>query len=1086
MSELRWPEVKELLADALELEPAHRPAYIARVCGENLDLRRRLEEFLAYEDGAEADEAGDERAPRLTLPQESPKTDYALSAGERWLGPYLLLERIGEGGMGTVYKAEQRYPVKRLVAIKLIKPGFDTEEVIARFESERQALARMDHPSIAKVFDAGVDDRGRPYFAMEYVLGAPIIRFADEAKLSINQRLELFTQVCDAIAHAHTKAIIHRDLKSSNILGCFVDGQPVAKTIDFGIAKALTGDRLTDHTFDTSRGQPIGTYESMSPEQAAGSPDIDTRTDVYSLGVLLYELLCGAKPFDRRVFAGADDQTIRRIIRDVEPQRPSVKVLSLGSEAAMVASSRGLTVDALARQLRSELEWIPMMAMRKDPQRRYRGAVELCADIRNYLNNRPLMAGPESRMYRLRKFTRRNRPRLLTTAALAIATIVAMGLYIRGIRLEQKKTQAALALVQSKHEEAGKQRDEARRQGQMAAAVNRFLSDMLTSADPYQLLGDKVTVLKATQEAVKQLDAAAMKDQPLVEASLRQTIGNTFHRLSRYDEAEPNLRRALELCQQVLPADDPKIAEALNDLGVLLRSRRNFSQAEQIHREALRIRRKLPAGDPAIAISLTSLASALQGQDRWWEAEQHYREALQIRREALPGRNRDVAEGLHNLAVILKLQRQFPAAEELFREALEMRRSVLSPAHPEISDSLSGLAAVLRERGKLKEAEGLSREALAVVRPVLPADHPEIIVSVLALAKTLNEQGKTAEAKPLFREAAESLGGLITAGRQSTETNAADLANNLHLLAHIYRDEGNARDEEALLREALLVSRSANPLDQWNVIKGLADLGQLLESQKKSDEAEACYRELLQTCRMALPPEDPTIVKYLALLTRCLREQKKNAEAADLIREAADINRKALPADRPHLAASLCALARLEKAEGNVATAERLTREAIEIYRRAYPTGHRETAVRLAELGAMLSDQGKLEEAEALLREAVEMDRKCLAPGNVAIGNDLSRLGRILLKGCSKLVEADGFLREALSIQREKLGVDALATSRTAGALAKVLTLTGHSDQAAAIRREYSLRTPSTRPTTSPAPAKTGPRSSRPDPKQDE
>src|SRR5258705_1366163 len=457
MGELHWPEVKELLADVLELEPAHRAAHIARVCGENLNLRRRLEELLAYEDATEVEE---------------PDNETVVDGGERRLGPYLLLEPIGEGGMETVYKAEQRYPVKRVVAIKLIKPGFDTEEVIARFESERQALARMDHPSIAKVFDAGVDDRGRPYFAMEYVSGAPIIRFADEARLSINQRLELFTQVCDAIAHAHTKAIIHRDLKSSNILACFVDGQPVAKTIDFGIAKALTGDRLTDHTFDTSRGQPIGTYESISPEQAAGSPDIDTRTDVYSLGVLLYELLCGIKPFDRRAFAGADDQTIRRIIRDVEPQRPSVKLLLLRTEGAGIASARGLTVDALARQLRSELEWIPMMAIRKDPQRRYRGAVELSADIRNYIANRPLVAGPESKMYRVRKFIRRNRRSLMTVAAFSIAMLVAVGLYIRGIRLEQKKTQAALALVQSKHEEAGRQRDEARRQEQIAAAAN--------------------------------------------------------------------------------------------------------------------------------------------------------------------------------------------------------------------------------------------------------------------------------------------------------------------------------------------------------------------------------------------------------------------------------------------------------------------------------------------------------------------------------------------------------------------------------------------------------------------------------------
>jgi len=877
MGDLPWQDVKELLADALEVEPVHRAAFVARACGQNMDLRHRLEELLEYEN--EQGIAVDEPADQEARCDHSTQTSGTMEFSGRRLGPYVLLEPLGDGGMGTVWKADQRYPVKRIVAIKLIKLGYDTEEVIARFQSERQALARMDHPGIAKVFDAGVDDRGRPYFAMEYVPGTPIIRFADQKKLSIHQRLRLFTQVCEAVAHAHTKAIIHRDLKSSNILAFVGDGEPVVKVIDFGIAKAVSGDPLTDHTFDTSRGRPIGTYESMSPEQAAGSPDIDTRTDVYSLGVLLYELLCGAKPFDRKMFPGASDQTIRSMICEVEPQRPGARLLSLGLEASGAAMARSLGVDALARQLRSELEWIPLMAMRKDPKRRYVSALDVCTDIRNYLNNRPLVAGPETQRYRIRKFVRRNRSALMTASIIAVITLFALVFHLRGIRLEQ---------------------DEARKQQQIAVAVNKFLEDMLTSADPNQLLGDKVTVLQAIQAAVRELDAGTMNGQPLVDASLRQTIGNTLRRLSRYEEAEVNLRKALQLRRQVLPADDLGVAETLNDLGVLLRSKRKFTEAEQVHRDALKIRReKLAAGDLAIATSLTNLANTLQGEDRWEEAELFYRQALEIRRHALPAVDPLLAESLNNLGNILKIKKEISAAEPLILEGLKMRRRVLSPGHPDIGNSLQNLAALLRDQRKFAEAEERSRDALTIFQTRLPADHPDITKCRIALAKSLKEQGKVADAQPLLREAVESLNRLIAAGRQTVRTNGADLANNLHLLAQLRRAEGNFDEAEALLREALAATQAADPADPWNVLKGQTELGQLLQARGKLPEAEPLFRQVVRTSHTLLSPEDPALEKYLSLLITCLRQERNESEAQDLLREVAAINRKALAAKHP-------------------------------------------------------------------------------------------------------------------------------------------------------------------------------------------
>lgn len=409
------------------------------------------------------------------------------------IGPYHVLESLGAGGMGEVYKAERRSPMRQTVAIKIIKLGFDSKEVIARFASERQALARMDHPNIAKVLDAGASESGRPYFVMEYVPGEPITEFADENKLAIKDRLLLFAQVCDAIAHAHTKTIIHRDIKSKNVLAWTNDGKPTVKVIDFGIAKALTGDRLTDATFNTDRGQTIGTWENMSPEQAEGSPDIDTRTDVYSLGVLLYELLTGAKPFDHETLAKAADHEIKRIIREVEPPRPSTRLSSLGEGATKIAALRQERLDALTKQLRSELEWIPLKAMRKERDRRYASVRELAEDLDNYLAGKPLLAGPESPAYRVRKFVGRHRSAVIagTLAFVAIAfALVIVAVQKHQIRmtldeLTQEHAHVKDALAQLSQQQARTKAALAESKAH-AARIAAQRGDMLAAAAAYK------------------------------------------------------------------------------------------------------------------------------------------------------------------------------------------------------------------------------------------------------------------------------------------------------------------------------------------------------------------------------------------------------------------------------------------------------------------------------------------------------------------------------------------------------------------------------------------------------------------------
>ncbi|MCU0913236.1 MAG: protein kinase, partial [Planctomycetes bacterium] len=416
---------------------AERLAYLEAACGADAALRGRVEELLTANDAV-----GDFLESPAFDVHVTLDTSPLVEGPGTVIGPYKLLEKIGEGGMAVVYMAEQERPLHRRVALKIIKLGMDTRSVIARFEIEREALALMDHPNIAKVFDAGATETGRPYFVMELVRGVSITEYCDTNKLDTTERLELFIPVCHAVQHAHQKGIIHRDIKPSNIMVTLHDGVPVPKVIDFGIAKA-TNQRLTERTIFTRYAELIGTPEYMSPEQAEMSGlDIDTRTDIYSLGVVLYELLTGALPFDSDTLRAAALGEIQRIIREVEPPRPSTRLSALGERARKIAESRRTDTAALARRLRSELEWIPLKALRKDRTRRYRFVSELADDVQNYLHGRPLLAGPESTAYRLRKFLGRHRTPAVVTSAIVMTLVVGLSVIVnQHVRVRQAQSQ---------------------------------------------------------------------------------------------------------------------------------------------------------------------------------------------------------------------------------------------------------------------------------------------------------------------------------------------------------------------------------------------------------------------------------------------------------------------------------------------------------------------------------------------------------------------------------------------------------------------------------------------------------------------
>src|SRR5438128_11381688 len=639
------------------------------------------------------------------------------------MGPYRLIQLLGVGGMGEVWRAEQTEPFHRTVALKLIKSGMDTRAVVARFDSERQALALMDHPNIAKVFDAGTSPAGRSYFVMEYVPGLPITDYCDKHRLTIKERLGLFIQVCEGVQHAHQKAIIHRDLKPSNVLVEEVDHKAVPKIIDFGLAKA-TGQRLTAITMFTEAGGVLGTPDYMSPEQAdRNERNIDIRTDVYSLGVILYELLVGALPFGSQELREAGMEAMLRKISQQEPPRPSTKIRSLGESSKDSAAKRQEEPQSLERHLRGELDWITMKALEKDRTRRYGSPSDLAADLQRHFQDQPVLAGPPSAMYRAGKFMRRDR----------------FGVGVAGATLVLLIGFATMMAVQAHR--IAKERDRANREAETSKRVSEFMTNMFKVSEPSQARGNSITAREILDKASKDIHTGLSKD-PEVQAQMMHVMGGVYDNLGLYPQAQSLFTDALQIRRAALGPEHPDTLRSMSRLSGALREQGHYPEAEKLQRDTLDVQRRVLGPEHSdTLLSMSYLASILYSEARYEEAEKFGRQALDAQRRILGPEHANTLWSMDILASICFDEGRLSDAEKLYQEGLEIRRRVLGPDHPDTLALMDGYATTLAVEHRNVEAEKLLRETLDIRRRVLGPDHRDTMMSMNNLANMLFIEG---------------------------------------------------------------------------------------------------------------------------------------------------------------------------------------------------------------------------------------------------------------------------------------------------------------------------------------------------------
>jgi eukaryotic-like serine/threonine-protein kinase len=918
--------------------------------------------------------------------------------------------------MGVVWVADQTAPVQRRIALKVIKSADDSRHLLARFEQERQALALMDHPHIAKVLDAGVSDDGRPYFVMDLIKGVPLTKYCDEAKLTPKERLELFVPVCQAVQHAHQKGIIHRDLKPSNILVGLYDGRPVPKVIDFGVAKA-TGPRLGDQSIYTEVGAMIGTLEYMSPEQAElNNLDIDTRSDIYALGVILYELLTGDVPFSRKELRSAGFAEMLRIIKEVEPPKPSMRLSGSGTLPS-VAACRHTEPGKLTRLVRGELDWIVMKCLEKDRSRRYETANGLSMDIQRYLADEPVVAGPPSATYRMRKFVRRNKPQVIAASLVLLALLAgivgtSLGLLAAGIAWKAEKEQSDIAQARAREallekNQAERNEREALKQKQIAEAMETFLRhDLLLQADPTDqanrllTLGDErfssmenPTIKELLDRAAAELTPGKIErkfpNQPLVQAKILQTVASAYRGVGDFSKAIAHLERARLLYETMLGIDHPDTLACMQYLVAAYKDAGKLDLSLPLAVETLKLRKaKLGPEHPNTLNSMNSLAESYRATGKLDMAVRLFEETLRLRKATLGPEHLDTLISMNNLAVAYNATGKRELALPLFEETPKLMKAALGPSHPSTLHSMDNLVVAYLTIGRVAQAIPLAEKMLELRTAKLGPEHPDTLTSMNNLACAYKNAGKLDQALPLFAQTLKLCKAKL--GPEHPHT-----LSSMHNLALAYATAG-----------------------QWDVAL------QMLEETLKLEKDK-------------LEQDHPVTLATMHNLAMAYGAVGKKDLALPLFEVTLNLRKAKLGPDHPDTLHSMHELAWTHKAVGNLDLALPLFEEVLKLQKDKLGPDHPDTLTSMGNLGGAYCKANQGGKATTILKEFIAAHRKQSQPNSPAFAGLIAQVSMDLLN-CKQYTVAEEMLRECLAV-REKTQADAWTTFNTKSLLGGAL-----------------------------------------------
>jgi serine/threonine-protein kinase len=880
----RFRKLDEIFAAALERPPAERAAFLDGACAGDADLRREAERLLAADAGA-----GEFLERPASLPSGwAPPEESAL----RRLGPYLLLREIGSGGMGTVYLArrdDEHY--ERDVAVKILRSGSDDAEAVHRFFAERQILARLEHPGIARLYDGGSTEDGRPFLVMELVHGLPLDEYCDRHGLGIDARLEIFRKVCAAVQHAHQNLLVHRDLKPANIL-VTEGGEP--KLLDFGIAKQLAGEgREVDDPGDLTRtGSRVMTPSYASPEQIRGEP-VTTASDVYSLGVVLYGLLTGRDPY--RGPTGLPHEMARAICEQ-EPERPSQALFRHGEDGAPVeeiARVRATRPEALRHKLRGDLDTIVLTALRKEPSLRYGTAAELAADLESHRRHEPVAARPDSLLYRTRKLIRRRRGAVAAAGVAAVVLIVfIVSLAAQGRRLAEERDKARYALT--------------------------FLVDTFREADPFHRRGERLSAEQILDQGAARVERQ-LAGRPDVQAAVMDAIGQAQLGLGRAGAAKALLARVVALRRKTAASQPLELAASLEHLAGAVYDNSEIAAAEALLEEAVALRRRAGSDPLELAAALNKLGMTIALRDPSERVAALHREALEIARKAEGAEGPTVAETLLLMGRLARDQGDYARAESLYRQGLAIQRKFLSPKDPTALRDLADLSAILLDGGKPQEAEDLLVENLEMQRQVFGKNHPVLLYGLNNLGKARSDLGDAAGAEAAYREA---LALRQASNSESDLLRATVLAN----LALTLQTQKRLDESAPLLTEALELRRrrlgDRHPL-----------VGQLLLHLARSERLRGHFAPGLDLARQSLAIVEesegaghPHVAFPLREIANNYMAQHDAAAAEPYLRRALDLRVRSLPAGHPDVAQAQLSLATCLLERGRKAEAEPLLR----------------------------------------------------------------------------------------------------------------------------------------------------------------